>query len=44
MGVVVFTTEDAANAAAQGPRSYRHDDSRAWNIEDVAVYQQVASV
>ena len=44
IGVVVFTTEDAANAAAQGPRSYRHDDSRAWNIEDVAVYQQVASV
>ena len=43
MGVVVFTTEDAARAAAQGPRSYPRDDNRAWNIEDVAVYQQVTS-
>jgi hypothetical protein len=43
MGVVVFATEDAAFAAAQGPRSYPHDDNRAWNIEDVAVYQQVTS-
>ena len=33
-------TEDAASAAAQGLRG----DSRAWNIEDVAVYQQVASI
>jgi hypothetical protein len=43
MGVVVFATEDAAFAAAQGPRSYPRDDNRAWNIEDVAVYQQVTS-
>jgi hypothetical protein len=43
MGVVVFATEDAAFAAAQGPRSYLRDDNRAWNIEDVAVYQQVTS-
>jgi hypothetical protein len=43
MGVVVFATEDAAFAAAQGPRSYPHDDNRAWNIEDVAIYQQVTS-
>ena len=43
MGVVVFATEDAALAAAQGPRSYPRDDNRAWNIEDVAVYQQVTS-
>ena len=43
MGVVVFVTEDAAFAAAQGPRSYPRDDNRAWNIEDVAVYQQVIS-
>ena len=43
MGVVVFATEDAAFAAARGPRSYPRDDSRAWNIEDVAVYQQVTS-
>ncbi len=44
MGVVVFATEDAAIAAAQGPRSYARDDNRAWNIEDVTVYQQVTSV
>jgi hypothetical protein len=43
MGVVVFTTEDAATAAAQGPRNYAHDNTRAWNIEDVTVYQQVTS-
>jgi hypothetical protein len=43
LGVVVFATEDAAVAAARGPRSYRRDDDRAWNIEDVAVYEQVTS-
>jgi hypothetical protein len=43
MGVVVFATEDAASAAAKGPRSYPRDDNRAWNIEDVAVYQQVST-
>ena len=43
MGVVVFATEDAASAAAQGPRSYPRDHNRAWNIEEVAVYQQVTS-
>ena len=44
MGVVVFATEDDAVAAAQSPRSYPRDDNQAWNIEDVAVYQQVASI
>ena len=44
MGVVVFATEDAASAAAEGPRSYPRDHNRAWNIEEVAVYQQVTSV
>jgi Antibiotic biosynthesis monooxygenase len=43
MGVVVFTTEDAASTAAQGPRSYARDDGRAWNIEDVTVYQQLTT-
>ncbi len=43
MGVVVFETEDAATAAVQGPRHYPRDDSRAWNIEDVTVYEQVTS-
>jgi hypothetical protein len=29
IGVVVFDSEDAANRATQGPRSYRRDDDRA---------------
>ena len=43
MGVVVFTSEDAAVAAAQGPRGYQRDDDRAWNIEGVTVYHQLAT-
>jgi hypothetical protein len=43
IGVVVFDSEDAANRAAQGPRSYRRDDDRAWNVEAVTVYEQLAS-
>lgn len=43
MGVVVFASEDAAATAAQGPRSHRHDGDRAWNIENVTVYQQVST-
>ena len=43
MGIVVFTTEDDATAAARGPRSYQRDDGRPWNIENVTVYQQVTS-
>lgn len=43
IGVVVFASEDAAATAAQGPRSYRHDDDRAWNIEGVTVYQQLTT-
>jgi hypothetical protein len=43
MGVVIFATEDAATAAARGPRSYPRDGDRAWNIEDVTIYQQVTS-
>jgi hypothetical protein len=43
IGVVVFDSEDAASRAAQGPRNYRRDDDRAWNIEDVTVYEQLAS-
>ena len=43
LGVVVFASEDAAAAAAQGPRSFPRDESRAWNVEDVTVYQQVTS-
>jgi hypothetical protein len=43
MGVVVFASEDAATAAAQGPRGFLRDERRAWNIEDVTVYEQVTS-
>lgn len=43
IGVVVFDSEDAASKAAQGPRGYRRVDDRAWNIEDVTVYEQLAA-
>lgn len=43
MGVVVFASEDAATAAAQGPRNFPRDGGRAWNIEDVTVYEQVTA-
>jgi hypothetical protein len=43
MGVVIFTTEQAATAAARGPRSYPRDSDRGWDIEDVTVYEQVTS-
>ena len=43
LGVVVFATQDAATAAAQGPRRYPRDDGRAWNIDDVTVYEQVTA-
>ena len=43
MGVVVFASEDTATAAAQGPRGLPRDEGRAWNVEDVTVYEQVTS-
>jgi hypothetical protein len=43
MGVVIFASEDAATAAAQGPRSFPRDEDRAWNVEDVTIYEQVTS-
>lgn len=43
MGIVVFKSEDAAATAAQGPRSFPHDDNRAWNVERVTVYEQLTS-
>ena len=43
MGVVVFTSEDAATTAARGPCSSPRDDHRAWNIENVTVYEQLTS-
>jgi hypothetical protein len=43
MGVVVFSSENAATAAARGPLSFPRDDARAWNVETVTVYHQVTS-
>ncbi len=43
LGVVVFDSQDAADTAAQGPRGFPRDGARAWNVEDVTVYGQVAT-
>jgi hypothetical protein len=43
MGVVVFASEGAAVTAAEGPRNYTRDDSRAWNLESVTIYEQLTS-
>ena len=43
LGVVVFSSEEAATVAARGPRGFPRDDARAWNVEDVTVYEQVTS-
>jgi hypothetical protein len=43
LGVVAFASREAANAAARGPRNYRQDEARAWNIESVTVLEQIAS-
>ena len=43
MGLVVFASGDAAASAARGPRGYLRDDSRAWNVESVTVYEQLTS-
>jgi hypothetical protein len=40
IGVVVFASGDAA---ARGPRSNPRDGSRAWNVENVTVYEQLIS-
>lgn len=42
MGVLVFESAEAANAAAEGPRRYVRDEARPWNIESVTVFEQVA--
>ncbi len=43
LGVVIFDSEGAATAAAQGPRGFPRNEARAWNIEAVTVYEQIAS-
>jgi hypothetical protein len=41
LGLVVFATEDQANAAADGPRSQPSLQGRAWNTESVAIFELV---
>lgn len=43
LGIVVFASEDAAAAAAAGPRSFPRDDKRAWNVDEVRLFKHVAS-
>lgn len=42
LGVVMFAGEADVAAAARGPRSTPHDETRAWNIEQVQVFEEVA--
>ena len=41
LGIVVFDSAQAAATAAAGPRAQRPDHTRAWNIADVVVFEQV---
>lgn len=43
VGAVVFASKEAAVAAAAGPRSFPRDDTRAWNVDRVTVYEQLTS-
>ena len=42
LGIVTFKTKPDADAAAQGPRANQPDRARAWNIDAVDIYDQVA--
>jgi hypothetical protein len=42
LGIVTFQTKTDADAAAQGPRANQPDNARAWNIDTVDIYDQVA--
>lgn len=44
MGVMVFESEQAARAAAEGPRHHAPVDGRAWNIDEVELFDQVVAV
>jgi hypothetical protein len=43
LGVIVFDSADTAEQAAAGPRNYTRDEARAWNVDSVEVYEQVAA-
>jgi len=42
LGVVVFEGAADVVAAGRGPGSTPHDETRAWNIEQVEMFEQVA--
>jgi hypothetical protein len=42
-GVIVFDSAEAAESAARAPRDYGRDEARAWNIDSVEIYEQVAA-
>ena len=42
-GVMLFDSADAAEQAAQAPRDYPRDAGRAWNVEQVDVYEQLVT-
>ena len=42
-GVLVFDSRESAEQAARGPRGYTRDETRAWNVEAVEVYEQVGA-
>jgi len=42
LGVVMFDAEADVVAIARGPRSSQYDDERAWNIDQIQVFEQVA--
>jgi hypothetical protein len=42
-GIVVFDSQEHADAAAVGPRSAPRVDGRAWNTDSVVVFDQVIS-
>lgn len=42
LGILVFESERAAKVAAEGPRRYATVADRAWNIDEVVLFDQVA--
>jgi hypothetical protein len=42
-GIVVFDSQEHADAAAAGPRSAPRVEGRAWNTDSVEVFDQAAS-
>ncbi|HLG69938.1 MAG TPA: hypothetical protein VK009_05880 [Chloroflexota bacterium] len=43
LGIVAFDSEQSALKAAAGPKSYRRDGTRPWNVEEVTLFTEVAS-